>query len=144
MGYSGAGGKLIHEKNQKQKSRDTFPLTHCIAMAVRWPGSPAYYTSSPACCTASSRSLYIYLLLAVQFQLYSPYCSVFTVLCPASTTHWPASPALNPAFRCIYSIYYTPRCPASPARCPASPVHCPILRGWIGLRGLEGRKLHNF
>jgi hypothetical protein len=27
MGYSGAGGKLIHEKNQKQKSRDTVPLT---------------------------------------------------------------------------------------------------------------------
>jgi hypothetical protein len=26
MGYSGAGGKLIHEKNQKQKSRDTVPL----------------------------------------------------------------------------------------------------------------------
>jgi hypothetical protein len=27
MRYSGAGGKLIHEKNQKQKkSRDTVPL----------------------------------------------------------------------------------------------------------------------
>ncbi len=26
MGYSGAGGKLIHEKNQKQKSRDSVPL----------------------------------------------------------------------------------------------------------------------
>ncbi len=26
MGYSGAGEKLIHEKKQKQKSRDTFPL----------------------------------------------------------------------------------------------------------------------
>ncbi len=28
MGYSGPGdgGKLIHEKNQKQKSRDTVPL----------------------------------------------------------------------------------------------------------------------
>ncbi len=26
MEYSGAGGKLIHEKNQKQKSRDTVPL----------------------------------------------------------------------------------------------------------------------
>ncbi len=26
MGYSGAGGKLINEKNQKQKSRDTVPL----------------------------------------------------------------------------------------------------------------------
>jgi hypothetical protein len=26
MGYSGAGGKLIHEKNQKQKFRDTVPL----------------------------------------------------------------------------------------------------------------------
>ncbi len=26
MGYSGAGGNLIHEKNQKQKSRDTVPL----------------------------------------------------------------------------------------------------------------------
>ena len=26
MGYSVAGGKLIHEKNQKQKSRDTVPL----------------------------------------------------------------------------------------------------------------------
>jgi hypothetical protein len=27
MEYSGAGGKLIHEKNQKQKSRDTVPLS---------------------------------------------------------------------------------------------------------------------
>jgi hypothetical protein len=27
MGYSGAGGKLIHKKNQKQKSRDTVPLS---------------------------------------------------------------------------------------------------------------------
>ncbi len=26
MEYSGAGGKLIHEKNQKQKSLDTVPL----------------------------------------------------------------------------------------------------------------------
>jgi hypothetical protein len=26
MGYSGDGGKLIHAKNQKQKSRDTVPL----------------------------------------------------------------------------------------------------------------------
>jgi hypothetical protein len=26
MEYSGAWGKLIHEKNQKQKSRDTVPL----------------------------------------------------------------------------------------------------------------------
>ncbi len=26
MGYSGVGGKLIHEKNQKLKSRDTVPL----------------------------------------------------------------------------------------------------------------------
>jgi hypothetical protein len=26
MEYSGAGGKLICEKNQKQKSRDTVPL----------------------------------------------------------------------------------------------------------------------
>jgi hypothetical protein len=26
MGYSGDGGELIHEKNQKQTSRDTVPL----------------------------------------------------------------------------------------------------------------------
>ncbi len=26
MEYAGAGGKLIHEKNQKQKTRDTVPL----------------------------------------------------------------------------------------------------------------------
>jgi hypothetical protein len=26
MEYSGAGGKLIHEKNQKKKSRDTLPF----------------------------------------------------------------------------------------------------------------------
>ncbi len=26
MGYSGAGGKLIHEKNRSKKSRDTVPL----------------------------------------------------------------------------------------------------------------------
>jgi hypothetical protein len=31
MGYSGAGGKLFHEKNQKQKSRDTVPLTQRIS-----------------------------------------------------------------------------------------------------------------
>jgi hypothetical protein len=28
MGYSGAGGKLIHEKNEKEKSPDTIPLKH--------------------------------------------------------------------------------------------------------------------
>ncbi len=28
MEYSGAGGKLIYEKNQKQKSRDTVPLSY--------------------------------------------------------------------------------------------------------------------
>jgi hypothetical protein len=28
MGYSGAGGKLINEKNQKQKARDTVPLSY--------------------------------------------------------------------------------------------------------------------
>ncbi len=33
MGYSGAGGKLIHEKNQKQKSRDTVPL---IKGSLQW------------------------------------------------------------------------------------------------------------
>ncbi len=27
MDYSGAGGKLIHEMNQKKNSRDTVPLT---------------------------------------------------------------------------------------------------------------------
>jgi hypothetical protein len=27
MGYSGAGGKLIHEKNRSKKSRDTVPLS---------------------------------------------------------------------------------------------------------------------
>jgi hypothetical protein len=26
MGYSGAGGKLIHEKTRGKKSRDTVPL----------------------------------------------------------------------------------------------------------------------
>jgi ribosomal silencing factor RsfS len=26
MGYSGAGGKLIHEKTRSKKSRDTVPL----------------------------------------------------------------------------------------------------------------------
>ncbi len=28
MGYSGAGGKLIHEKTRGKKSRDTVPLTN--------------------------------------------------------------------------------------------------------------------
>ncbi len=28
MEYSGAGGKLIHEKTRSKKSRDTVPLTH--------------------------------------------------------------------------------------------------------------------
>jgi hypothetical protein len=28
MGYSGAGGKLIHKKNRSKKSRDTVPLTY--------------------------------------------------------------------------------------------------------------------
>ncbi len=27
MGYSGAGGKLIHEKTRREKSRDTVPLS---------------------------------------------------------------------------------------------------------------------
>jgi hypothetical protein len=33
MGYSGAGGKLIHEKYQKQKSRDTVPLNKGLKLA---------------------------------------------------------------------------------------------------------------
>ncbi len=68
-------------------------------MSALWPGSPARYTSSPACCTASSRSLYIYLLLAVQFQLYSPYCSLSCVLPPTLIDQ----PLLLSC--CIYSIY---------------------------------------
>ncbi len=37
MGYSGAGGKLIHEKNWSRKSRSTVPLTHlegCMLKSV--------------------------------------------------------------------------------------------------------------
>ncbi len=40
MGYSGAGGKLIHEKKQKQKSRDTVPLSTfrvCCILRGIWP-----------------------------------------------------------------------------------------------------------
>ncbi len=47
MGYSGAGGKLIHEKNQKQKSHDTAPLMtmpsygrihrHVAVLRGAWP-----------------------------------------------------------------------------------------------------------
>jgi hypothetical protein len=33
--YSGAWGKLIHEKNQKQKSRDTVPLSKQKALVER-------------------------------------------------------------------------------------------------------------
>ncbi len=40
MGYSGAGGKLIHENNRSKKSRDTVPLStfrvFCILRAI-WP-----------------------------------------------------------------------------------------------------------
>ncbi len=35
MGYSGPGGKLIHEKNQKQKSRNTFPLKYKKIIQMR-------------------------------------------------------------------------------------------------------------
>jgi hypothetical protein len=37
MGYSGAGGKLIHEKNQRQKSRDNVPLNvlYCTACVFK-------------------------------------------------------------------------------------------------------------
>jgi hypothetical protein len=34
MEYSGAGGKLIHEKNQKQKSRDTVPLKIGVSLGL--------------------------------------------------------------------------------------------------------------
>jgi hypothetical protein len=34
MEYSGARGKLIHQKNQKQKSRDTVPLKALILQAI--------------------------------------------------------------------------------------------------------------
>ncbi len=34
MGYSGAGGKLIHEKKQKQKSRDTVPLNQFVVFCL--------------------------------------------------------------------------------------------------------------
>ncbi len=30
MEYSGAGGKLLHEKNQKQKISDTVPLRYIV------------------------------------------------------------------------------------------------------------------
>ncbi len=34
MGYSGAGGKLIHEKNQKQKSRYTVPVAYFLPKTI--------------------------------------------------------------------------------------------------------------
>ncbi len=34
MGHSGAGGKLIHKNNQKQKSRDTVPLNALLIKDV--------------------------------------------------------------------------------------------------------------
>ncbi len=34
MEYSGAEGKLIHEENQRQKSRDTVPLKPCLKRIV--------------------------------------------------------------------------------------------------------------
>ncbi len=37
MEYSGAGGKLIHEKNQKQKILDTVPLSNGHQYLL-WPG----------------------------------------------------------------------------------------------------------
>jgi hypothetical protein len=38
MVYSGAWGKLIHEKNQKQKSRDTVSLTTFMYLdCIMWP-----------------------------------------------------------------------------------------------------------
>ncbi len=36
MGHSGAGGKLIHEKNEKQKSRDTVPLTYPLWIRIQF------------------------------------------------------------------------------------------------------------
>jgi hypothetical protein len=39
MGYSGAGEKLIHEKNQKQKSRDTVPPLKVHTQACDFFGS---------------------------------------------------------------------------------------------------------
>ncbi len=47
MEYSGAGGKLIREKNQKQKSRDTVPLrreNHKLATALVFPQQVEYPT----------------------------------------------------------------------------------------------------
>ncbi len=51
MGYSGAGGKLTHEKHQKQKSRDTVPLTDVLPSASLLGKETAWvpYSAGPAC-----------------------------------------------------------------------------------------------
>ncbi len=36
MGYSGAGGKLIHKKTRSKKSRDTIPLIHSAHVANKF------------------------------------------------------------------------------------------------------------
>ncbi len=43
MGYSGAGGKLIHEKNQKQKSRDTVPLSSLLRQSRKYNNTSVEY-----------------------------------------------------------------------------------------------------
>jgi hypothetical protein len=40
MEYSGTWGKLINEKNQKQKSCDTVTLNHYIAVHFIWTWPP--------------------------------------------------------------------------------------------------------
>ncbi len=64
MVYSGAWGKLIHEKNQNQKSRDTVPL--------RLPVSGGL-------CTECKRSM-ITICYSVVLQKRKQYASVILVL----------------------------------------------------------------
>ncbi len=46
MQYSGAGGKLIHKKSQKQNSRDTVPLTSHWIFSKHCPFKvPGHYES---------------------------------------------------------------------------------------------------
>ncbi len=44
MGYSGAGGKLIHKKTRSKKSRDTVPLS-CKFSIVQYNSLVVYQTT---------------------------------------------------------------------------------------------------
>ncbi len=49
IGYSGAGGKLIHEKTRSKKSRDTVPLNFCKDMRCKQLPWVSWRCPGPQC-----------------------------------------------------------------------------------------------